>query len=593
VIIDRGRNVKRLSLLVLGAVLVIATSAWLLFRKQPKDPPREQEYVRLGIGGNLTEGALSPDGKSVAYINNEAGRQSILLRQIATGADRTLVNPTNAKYEGLSFSSDGEYLLYLKKEEDSADLYQVATFGGKPPRKLISNVDTPVSFSPDGKQFTFVRYSRDAHKTTLIIADANGNQRVVNTLEEPQRFSWDSFYSSGPAWSPDGTLIAVPAFSVTDETYREIMLVNVAGGTMKPINPGHWNMIEKLVWVDDGSGFLMNASQTNSFVLQIWLVDRQGGEARRITKDPINYVGLSATKDSRLVLTVKKERVTSVWIHPGASNSPEQLSSTRHLGDMGIAWTPDSRFVLASDKDGDHKIWTMDRDGSNQKQVVYNELSSVEPVMSPDGLHIVYVSYEGRHPHVWRVNADGTNRKQLTNGGDEDLPRFTRDGRSVVYHSIINDKYSIRKISIDGGEPSTVVSDRSTQPDVSPDGKWVACFAQRDGATDWEIFVVPIDGGPPVKKFALSATVDPETSGLRWTPDGKGLTYVSTVEGISNIWQQPVKGGKPKQLTDFKENKIFFFDWSRTNQKLILVRGIDTTDLILIRDFLSPNKDAS
>jgi serine/threonine protein kinase len=591
VTIDRGRNLKRLSLLVLGVLLVIATSAWLLSRKQ-KPPPPEPAYERLGISGNLNETALSPDGKSVAYVNNEAGKQSILLRQITTGADRILISPTNAKYEGLSFSSDGEYLLYLKKEGDSADLYQVATFGGRSPQKLISNVDTPVSFSPDGKQFTFVRYSPEAHETTLIIADADGNnERVVKPLKEPQRFSWDSFYSSGPAWSPDGTLIAVPAFSVTDETYREIMLVNLTDGTMKPINSGRWNMIEKLVWLDDGSGFLMNASEANSFVLQIWLVNRQGGDARRITKDPTNYIGLSATKDSRVVLTMKKEIITSVWLYPGASNSPEQLSSSRHLGDMGIAWTPDSNFVFASDIDGDHKIWTMERDGSNQKQIVFNELSSMEPVMSPDGRYIVYMSYEGRHPHLWRVDADGTNRKQLTSGGDEDLPRFTPDGKWVVYHSANRNKYSIRKVSIDGGEPQTLVSDWSTQPDVSPDGKQVACFARRDGATAWEILVVPIDGGAPSATFSLPATVEPEWPGLRWTSDG--LTYVSTMQGISNVWQQPLTGGKPKQLTDFKENKIFFFDWSRTEQKLVLVRGTDTRDVILIRNFLSPNKDAS
>ena len=104
---------------------------------------------------------------------------------------------------------------------------------------------------------------------------------------------------------------------------------------------------------------------------------------------------------------------------------------------------------------------------------------------------------------------------------------------------------------------------------------------------------MPVEGGEPIKKFALPATVNPEWPGLRWTPYGKELTYVSTDQGVSNIWRQALTGGKPKQLTDFKENKIFFFDWSRTNQKLVLVRGIDTRDLILIRDFLSPNKDAS
>ena len=217
--------------------------------------------------GNVIEAAISPDGKFIAYVNDEAGRQSIWLRQITTGTDLQVVSPGSTKYKGLSFFPNADYLSYLKTEGDSADLYQVSTFGGAS-RKLATNVDTPVSFSPDGKQFTFVRYSAEAHATTLIIADANGNnERALATLKEPQLFSRGGFYSSGPAWSPDGTLIAVPAFSVTDKTYREIMLVKVADGTMNPINPGRWNIIEKLVWLADGSGFLMNASETNSLVV--------------------------------------------------------------------------------------------------------------------------------------------------------------------------------------------------------------------------------------------------------------------------------------------------------------------------------------
>ena len=332
VIIDRGRNAKRLSLTVLVVLLVIAISAWWLLFGRQKPPPPQPVQVRLGIGGNVIEAAISPDGKSVAYVNDEAGKQSIYLRQITTGADLQIVSPANTKYKGLSFLPNGDYLSYLKTEGNSADLYQVATFGGAP-RRLAGRVDTPVSFSPEGTQFTFVRYSADAHETTLIIADANGNnERALKTLKEPQRFSRGGFYSSGPAWSPDGTLIAVPAFSVTDKTYREIMLVNVADGTMNAINPGRWNIIEKLVWLADGKGFLMNAAEADSDLLQIWLVNRQGGDARRVTEDPSHYVGLSATKDSRVVLTIKNGRESSVWIHIRLIGTTSFKSLSRNYG---------------------------------------------------------------------------------------------------------------------------------------------------------------------------------------------------------------------------------------------------------------------
>ncbi len=578
---DRGPKIKRLAIPAVAVLIVGIISAWLLF-KGPKQEP-EPEQVRLGIGGNVIEAAISPDGKSVAYINDEDGKQSIVFRQIATGIDLPAVSQPNAKYKGLSFFPNADYLTYLKREGGSADLYQVSTYGGAS-RKLITEVDTPVSFSPDGKQFTFVRYYAEAHLTNLMIADVNGsNERVVATLREPKRFSHGGFYSSGPAWSPDGKLIAVPAFSVTDETYREIIMVNVADGTMRTVTLGRWSIIEKLVWVADGSGLLMNAMEAKSSRFQIWLIDPQGRELRNITKDPSDYIGLSATKDSQVVLTTKNERASSVWIQSPVSLV--QLPSSRYLGFLGIAWTADGNFVLASNIDGIYLVYTMDADGSNRRQVTFNDRINMEPVMSPDGRYIVFALQDGRHPHLWRVDADGNNAKQLTFGSDEDLPRFTPDGKWIVYHNIDHSKYSIRKVSIDGGEPVTLVSEHSTQPDVSPDGSLVACFARRGETTIWEIRVVPIDGGEPVARFPLPDKVEPEWPGLRWTPDGGGLTYVATVQGVSNVWRQALSGGDAKPVTDFKENRIFFFDWSR-ERKLVLVRGNETRDLILVRDFL-------
>jgi hypothetical protein len=64
------------------------------------------------------------------------------------------------------------------------------------------------------------------------------------------------------------------------------------------------------------------------------------------------------------------------------------------------------------------------------------------------------------------------------------------------------------------------------------------------------------------------------------------------VQGISNVWRQALSGGEAKPLTDFKENRIFFFDWTRNDRKLVLVRGSETKDLILVRDFLNASNSA-
>jgi len=71
---------------------------------------------------------------------------------------------------------------------------------------------------------------------------------------------------------------------------------------------------------------------------------------------------------------------------------------------------------------------------------------------------------------------------------------------------------------------------------------------------------------------------------VRWLPDGRALAYVSTRGGVSNIWLQPVDGGAPTQLTDFKTDLIFSFDLSRDGKQLALSRGTENRDVILINN---------
>ena len=54
---------------------------------------------------------------------------------------------------------------------------------------------------------------------------------------------------------------------------------------------------------------------------------------------------------------------------------------------------------------------------------------------------------------------------------------------------------------------------------------------------------------------------------------------------MDNVWSQPLDGAAPKQLTDFKQERIFAFDWSRDGKQLALARGTLTRDAVLISNF--------
>src|SRR5712691_7686986 len=84
----------------------------------------------------------------------------------------------------------------------------------------------------------------------------------------------------------------------------------------------------------------------------------------------------------------------------------------------------------------------------------------------------------------------------------------------------------------------------------------------------------------PVEILSISPTVNPWAE-LRWTADGRALTYIDIRKGISNIWSQTLEGGSLKQLTDFKSEQIYHFDWSRDGRQLALARGTVTSDVVM------------
>jgi Tol biopolymer transport system component len=88
-----------------------------------------------------------------------------------------------------------------------------------------------------------------------------------------------------------------------------------------------------------------------------------------------------------------------------------------------------------------------------------------------------------------------------------------------------------------------------------------------------------VDGGPILKTLEIGTTADSRQ--LLWTPDNRALVYVDTRGGISNLWSQPIDGGQPAQITDFRADRIYWFDFSRDGKWLALSRGNTSTDVVL------------
>src|SRR5512133_3810063 len=160
---------------------------------------------RVTQSGNVANVAVAPDGRYVVYVLKEGEKQSLNVRQVATGSDVQILPPDEVWISNLTFSPDANYIDFIRSEKpNSADtyLYRMPVLGGTPHLAMQGGIDSGSSYSPDGTQFAFLRYA-SSEKRGVWIAKAGGSDQRV--LASPPYMEG----STGVAWSPDGKTIAL------------------------------------------------------------------------------------------------------------------------------------------------------------------------------------------------------------------------------------------------------------------------------------------------------------------------------------------------------------------------------------------------
>ena len=117
---------------------------------------------------------------------------------------------------------------------------------------------------------------------------------------------------------------------------------------------------------------------------------------------------------------------------------------------------------------------------------------------------------------------------------------------------------------------------------MSADDKFIAyTFQEGKPVPIVKFAVVSATGGPPLYVFTLPTGA----ALLHWSPDSKAVQYRMTRAGAANVWEQPLSGGPPRQVTHFTSGRIFDFSWTRDGKQLLLSKGDITSDVVLISNF--------
>lgn len=584
-------NRFKLAIATISLFLLISLLLGYFFLRQNPSPlltNQNMQITRLTVNGKAGIPVLSPDGKYVAYRVDDAGKQSVWLRQIAAANSVTIVPAAEMELTGLSFSPDGNFLYYTAYQRPPiyGALYRVPVLGGSAV-KLIEDVDSSIAFSPDGKRIAFIRLAPLEGDSFIFTANADGSQQQkLATRKLPDYFHFEG----GLAWSPDGTLIACPTGSSGNNgPFMNLVAVNAKSGQETVLTTQEWRRTGQVVWRNDGSGLVAVARKKDSPLAsdQLWFFPFPKGEPRKITNDLNAYEGVNLSQDSRKLVTVQSAKVANFWLVPEADASRAvQIggqSIDNHAHRLGLTWTPSGKLIYGSYASGNADLWQMDADGQRQQQLTTDANIDLAPAVSFDGRYLVFVSDRGGGFSIWRMDADGLNTFRLTQGQADHLPCFTPDGEWVFYTASTHEQPTVWKVPTKGGAAVQFSSTSSFSPTVSPDGKWVAMFIAVPKALLYKLAIIPTTGGDPTKIFDV---VPPDIPVVRWSADSRMLTYVDTKQGVSNIWGQPIDGNPAKQLTDFKSDRIFRFAWSPDGKSLVCERGFYVNDVVLMSDFL-------
>ena len=273
------------------------------------------------------------------------------------------------------------------------------------------------------------------------------------------------------------------------------------------------------------------------------------------------------------------------------------------------------KIAFTSDRTGDFEIYTMNADGSGVTRLTHTPGEDREPVWSPDGTKIAFVSYGGdavgSSADIMLMNADGTGLTNLTRfTGLDDEPAWSPDGTKIAWrNNRVNSDAEIFVMKADGTDPVQFTDHGGVddEPAWSPDGKKIAyrrcnpnsgtdpghcsiAIANADGTDVTDIGKLTsgykddpawspdgakiavrswgVNGEPDIfvldaadgwtNRVNLSNDADSDVDPA-WSPDGTQLAYVRQPNGIpertgnGEIWLMNADGSDQVNLTDHPE----------------------------------------
>ena len=331
----------------------------------------------------------------------------------------------------------------------------------------------------------------------------------------------------------------------------------------------------------DGKFLAFTSEGQSDYNIDVYIKLVNQGEFLRITTSPAEDTNPVWSPDGRHLAILRKSRrydeKFKLILIPAFGGQEQEIAEV----EGGLDWSPDGKFIAVSNGEtpaSPKAIQLISVDG-REKRAISNPpamewIYDTTPAFSPDSTQVAFVRWNNAaSSDLFVVNLLNGLVKQLTYDGKQILsPRWSRDGKNILFVSSRVDSQRLWQIPHRGGEPSLISSVplEISQFDISPDGE---ILAYTQSINDTSISVESLASNSLNRSsHPCSINASRTDDSPQFSPDGKQLVFTSNRTGWDELWISNADCSEIRQLTTFQETGIGSPIWSPDGTRIAFDR---------------------